>query len=74
VTRNPEHADEYEAFDMVEELFLKYEGRPHWAKRFKAGSEELAPLWPRWDDFAELRRRMDPHGKFLNERLSELFE
>jgi L-gulonolactone oxidase len=44
VTRNPEHADEYEAFDMVERLFLKYEGRPHWAKRFKAGSEELAPL------------------------------
>lgn len=74
VTRNPEHADEYRAFDLVERLFLKYEGRPHWAKHFRAKARELAPLYPRWDDFIALRRRMDPRGKFLNGYLKQLFE
>ncbi len=74
VTRNPEHADEYRAFDLVEDLFLSYEGRPHWAKRFRAKAPELAPLYPRWDDFRALRRRMDPRGKFLNGYLKQLFE
>ena len=73
VTRNPEHADEYAAFDMVEDLFLSYGGRPHWAKRFKAKAPELRPLYPRWDDFADLRRRMDPDNKLLNPYLEELF-
>lgn len=73
VTRNPEHADEYRAFDLVEELFLRYGGRPHWAKRFHAKAAELAPLYPRWEDFLALRRRMDPTGKFLNGYLAELF-
>lgn len=74
VTRNTEYADEYRAFDLVEDLFLRYEGRPHWAKRFKAKARELAPLWPHWNDFVELRRTMDPTGKFLNDRLAEWFE
>jgi L-gulonolactone oxidase len=73
VTRNPEHADEYAAFDMVEDLFLSYGGRPHWAKRFKAKATELRPVYPRWDDFVELRRRMDPDNKLLNPYLAELF-
>ena len=74
VTRNPEHADEYAAFDLVERIFLEHEGRPHWAKRFRAKAPELAPLYPRWDDFVALRRRMDPEGKFLNPYLAEIFE
>lgn len=72
VTRNPEHADEYAAFDMVEDLFLGYGGRPHWAKRFKATGDELRPLYPRWDDFVALRRRMDPEDKFLNPYLERM--
>jgi L-gulonolactone oxidase len=72
VTRNPEHAEEYAAFDMVEDLFLSYGGRPHWAKRFKATGDELRPLYPRWDDFVALRRRMDPDDKFLNPYLERM--
>lgn len=72
VTRNPEHADEYEAFDLVERVFLDHGGRPHWAKRFRATAPELAPQYPRWGDFAALRREMDPTGKFMNEYLSQL--
>jgi len=74
VTRNPEHADSYAAFDLVERVFLAYDGRPHWAKRFRADHEALRRLWPRFDDFVAVRRRMDPNGRFLNGYLATLFE
>ncbi len=41
--------------------------RPHWGKCFAATAPELAPLYPQWTDFAELRRSRDPHGKFAND-------
>lgn len=73
VTRNAEFADEYKAFDLVEDIFLRYDGRPHWAKRFKAGPDELSRVWPRFNDFVKLRRNMDPEGRFLNPYLARMF-
>jgi hypothetical protein len=40
VTRNAESADEYEAFNTVENKILKDGGRPDWGKRFKAKDHE----------------------------------
>ncbi len=40
--------------------------RPHWGKLFTAGAGEIAPLYPRWADFLELRARLDPRGVFIN--------
>ncbi|ERP31329.1 D-arabinono-1,4-lactone oxidase [Chitinivibrio alkaliphilus] len=73
VTRNASKADSYKAFQLIEELFLAYGGRPHWAKRFSCGPEELARLYPRWHDFIELRRAEDPKGVFLTPHLEKLF-
>ncbi|MGM0442736.1 MAG: D-arabinono-1,4-lactone oxidase [Fibrobacterota bacterium] len=73
VTRNPATADQYAAFDVVERVFLKYNGRPHWAKRFKCGRATFQELYDHWDDFIALRRKMDPRGKFLNDYLHSLF-
>lgn len=73
VSRNAKAADSYEAFTLVEQIFLKHGGRPHWAKRFKAGKRELSQLYPKWDDFIALRRKMDPTGKFLNAYLGNIF-
>ncbi len=73
VCRNTASADTYEAFNVVEEIFLKYGGRPHWGKRFKAKDAELAKLYPKWKDFKELRGKMDPTNKFLNPYLTEVF-
>lgn len=73
VTRHPGTADSYRAFDLVEESFLEYDGRPHWGKRYKATAAELRPLWPKWDDFRALRENLDPRRKFLNPYLRRLF-
>lgn len=74
VTRSAENADDYEAFDLVEKIFLEYNGRPHWAKRFQAGRKEMEKLYTKWNDFVNLRRKMDENGKFLNSYLKRLFE
>jgi hypothetical protein len=36
--------------------------------------ERVAGLFPRHDDFVEMRRRFDPKGTFLNPHLRVLFE
>lgn len=51
----------------IEEVLAAMGGRPHWAKRFKAGAAELAPLYPGWGEFAAERARLDPEGVFANE-------
>ena len=43
-----------------------WSGRPHWGKRSFLAAEELAPRYPRWDDFAAIRERLDPDGRFVN--------
>ena len=51
----------------LEELLLPLKARPHWGKVFAAEAAKLAPLYPRWDDFAALVRRHDPDGRFAND-------
>jgi FAD-linked oxidoreductase len=53
-------------FREVEALLRSWDGRPHWGKRTFLGAEELAPRYPRWRDFAALRERLDPDGRFVN--------
>jgi len=53
-------------FRDVEAVMREWGGRPHWGKRSFLGAEELAPRYPRWDDFAAIRRRLDPDGRFVN--------
>jgi xylitol oxidase len=50
----------------LEAVLLPLGARPHWGKCFAATAPELAPRYPRWAEFAELRRSRDPHGKFAN--------
>jgi len=74
VTRNPQNADAYDAFDLVEKVFLKYDGRPHWAKRFQADKTILRGLYEKWQEFSELRKKMDPKGKFLTPYLRKIMD
>jgi FAD-linked oxidoreductase len=60
-------------FAAMEEIFRAHGGRPHWGKRHTLGHEELSQLYPRWEDFRALRRKLDPGGLFLNGPLARIF-
>ncbi len=60
-------------FDLIEPIFWKYGGRPHWGKVHSLGAKELTRLYPHFKDFQELRRRLDPANRMLNEHLRKLF-
>ena len=68
------HRQPYEElFKGVEAIFARYKGRPHWGKLHTLGKDELRELYPRWDEFQQVRRRLDPNGKLLNPHLRRLF-
>jgi L-gulonolactone oxidase len=53
-------------FREVEAVMRAWDGRPHWGKRSFLGAAELAPRYPRWAEFAAIRERFDPDGRFVN--------
>jgi L-gulonolactone oxidase len=61
-----------ELFCDLEAIFREHRGRPHWGKLHTRSAEELAALYPRFEDFLQLRRRLDPRGVFLNDYLRTL--
>jgi FAD-linked oxidoreductase len=61
-------------FRHIEEIFKRYQGRPHWGKIHTRNAGELAELYPRWHDFRRVRAALDPQGIFLNDYLRELFD
>jgi FAD-linked oxidoreductase len=54
-------------FRAVEAIMQDYGGRPHWGKRHYQSAATLAPLYPEWERFQEVRRRLDPEGRFEND-------
>ena len=66
--------DTKKLFDAAESIFRAVEGRPHWGKRHTRSGHELSHLYPKYEEFRALRRRLDPQGKFLNDHLRALFE
>ena len=63
----------HEYFADVEPILRAHGGRPHWGKKHNLTAEELRPLYPMWDRFCEVRRRLDPGGRFLSPYLRSLF-
>ncbi len=60
-------------FDALQSIFKNHQGRPHWGKMHFLSGQELRELYPRWDDFQEIRSLLDPQGTFLNPYLRKLF-
>ncbi|WP_347453110.1 D-arabinono-1,4-lactone oxidase [Acinetobacter thermotolerans] len=60
-------------FNLVEPIFLKYGGRPHWGKLHSLHARQLCELYPKWEEFQQLRKALDPEGKWLNPYLERLF-
>ena len=60
-------------FDLIEPIFWKYEGRPHWGKLHTLKADRLRSLYPKWQEFLEVRESLDPTGRFLNDHLHGVF-
>jgi len=60
-------------FDVIEPIFWKYHGRPHWGKVHSLGATELLALYPEFGRFQALREKLDPQGRMLNDHLRKLF-
>lgn len=61
-----------EYFRGVESIMRDLDGRPHWGKLHWRTPSDLAPVYPGWDDFQELRARLDPLGVFQNAALQRV--
>ncbi|OAB47374.1 D-arabinono-1,4-lactone oxidase [Paenibacillus antarcticus] len=61
-------------FQVMEEIFLRYEGRPHWGKMHTLKAADLKKRYPMWQHFEEIREQMDPNHVFLSPYMSELLE
>jgi L-gulonolactone oxidase len=64
---------EYEPyFRDVEAIMRSYDGRPHWGKLHFRTAADLAPSYPRWSDFIDVRNKLDPDGVFRNAYLDRV--
>ena len=60
-------------FDCIEKIFKEYGGRPHWGKWHTMKAEELKAVYPKFDEFLDMRKEFDPEGIFLNQHLEKIF-
>ncbi|EZH65141.1 FAD-binding oxidoreductase [Bacillaceae bacterium JMAK1] len=60
-------------FKAMEAIMDTFNGRPHWGKLHTKSSNQLRVLYPRFQDFLQLRDEFDPDQMFLNSYLRELF-
>jgi L-gulonolactone oxidase len=59
-------------FEAVEDIMDDYGGRPHWGKLHFQTAETLAGRYPEWGAFQQVRRRLDPEGRFSNPYLDRV--
>jgi FAD/FMN-containing dehydrogenase len=57
----------------VDAILRRYRARPHWGKLHFNNAQDMPALYPRYEDFRAIRRRLDPAGRFLNDHLRNLF-
>lgn len=58
----------------VEEVLAEEGGRPHWGKYFDASLYSWRDLYPEWTAFKDVRETLDPHHKFENAFIAQLFD
>lgn len=56
-----------------EEFAKKYNGRPHWGKEFSKDKNYLQEQYPKYQDFIQLKQKLDPEKKFENEYIEKIF-
>ena len=59
-------------FAAFEAIVAEHDGRPHWGKLHTLDASRLRRLYPRFDDFLAVRRKLDPTGLFGNAYLERV--
>ena len=59
-------ADHRAYFALMEPIMRAHDGRPHWGKVHTRTAADLAPAYPRFEEFLALRDRLDPDRVFAN--------
>ena len=54
-------------FPALWEKLNKYDYRLHWGKSLSGEVDFLKPLYPRWDDWMQLRAELDPDQIFVTD-------
>jgi FAD-linked oxidoreductase len=68
------YKDQYKfLFTLIEPILRRHGGRPHWGKLNSLTGADFKALYPRWDQFLELRRSLDPQARMCNRYLKDLF-
>jgi FAD-linked oxidoreductase len=60
-------------FKDLEDLFVDFGGRPHWGKMHTRDAAFFRKVYPKFDDFLQVRAKHDPNGVFLNDHLKKVF-
>ena len=58
--------DHREYFAAFWNILADYEARPHWGKMHELDADALRKVYPRFDEFLEVRDRLDPGRTFAN--------
>ncbi len=56
-------------FADTERLLIDHGGRPHWGKVHRGSGPDLAVRYPNWNRWWDVRDRVDPNERFLNDHL-----
>lgn len=59
-------------FKVLEEVFVNFEGRPHWGKLHSKKSNYFKEVYPMFTTFNEKREENDPKRIFLNPHLEKI--
>jgi xylitol oxidase len=71
-TWKPMNAEVQQLLPKIEAKLKPFNGKPHWGKISRISGNELAKRYPKWNDFQQLRREMDPSNKWTNDFLRNL--
>lgn len=71
------HEVQYQSyFDHFQRLMMELGGRSHWAKLYswwEPHEEFFTKAYPKYQQFSELRKRVDPDNIFSNSFLQRVF-
>lgn len=65
-TWKPERDAVLNLLPQIEAKLAPFAARPHWAKVFTMNARQIAPLYPRLENFRALAAEFDPKQKFQN--------